>query len=121
MGKTYELYGPEEYYLYDLVDFAFKIIREPLAVAPIPLKLYKMFGWLAEQSIFEPKLTQDMVLREFLSDVPRDGAYTFKDLGITPTSINDAGLLLLRRHRDYQVFEDEKTDDDVCKPITAYL
>lgn len=120
-GKTYELYGPEEYYLHDMVDFIFKSIRKPFRSLPVPAALYTAAGSLGEFTIFTPRLTKDMVIRQFLSEEVTDEAHTFEDLNITPVNMNKTALTVLRRHRDYY-HHDEIMDEttDVCPPVTAY-
>lgn len=120
-GKTYELYGPEEYYLHDIVEFIFKSIKKPFRSIPIPTAAYNLAGFLGEQSIFSPRLTRDQAIRQFMSDEIDEEAFTFEDLSITPVNMNKTALTVLRRHRDYY-HHDEIMDDvnDVCRPVSTY-
>jgi len=119
IGKTFELYGPEEYYLHDMIDYTMRIIRKKWTSVPVPMQFCKLMGWIGEQSIFSPRLTRDLVEREFLSDLTSDDAYTFADIGIDPVNLNDAALSVLRRHRHYYHFDEMKTDEDVIRPVAA--
>jgi len=98
-GKTFELYGPEEYHLREIVEYVFRQIRMDLRVVNIPLSWYENVGKLFELSPFPARWTADRVTREVLSEVANPEANTFADLGITPTNINDVGIGILRRHR----------------------
>jgi len=120
-GKTFELYGPEEYYLRDMVDFVLKIIRkDSWTVVDVPLKLFKLVGKVADlMTPFEPRITEDMVQTEHLSEPVSDDAFTFADLGIEPVHLNDTALSVLRRHRHYYYW-DEIAEDDVCTPSSVY-
>jgi len=119
-GKTYELYGPEEYYLHDIVEFIFRMIRKPFKSYSVPMEFYKLAGFFGEQTIFNPKITRDLVTRQFLSDEVNDDAFTFADLGITQANINNAALSVLRRHRDYYHYDQNIDESEFCKPITAH-
>lgn len=119
-GKTFELYGPEEYFLHDIVDYTMRLIRKRWRSIPVPLQMYKFAGKMAELTPFDARLTEDMVVREFLNEIASEDAYTFADFGIDPVNLNDAALPVLRRHRDFYTFDEMKTDDDVIKPVAAY-
>jgi len=84
------------------------------------MQAYTVAGWLGEQSIFAPKLTRDLALRQFLSEEINEDAYTFEDLGISPENMNDAALAILRRHREYYYHDQVLDENEFCKPITAY-
>jgi len=117
MNKTFELYGPEEYYLHDMVEYTLRLTRKTFRYLPVPMQLYKLWGWLGEQSLFDPRLTQDQVEREYLSETVTDDAHTFADIGIEPVNLNDTALSVVRRHRHYYHFDEMKTDDDVIRPV----
>eukprot|EP00795_Rhopilema_esculentum_P011407 gene11407-21605_t len=119
-GKTYELYGPEEYYLHDIVEYVYKIIRKPFRPYKIPENIYKMVAYFLEQSIFDPRMTRDKVTRHYLSDQISSHIMSFEDLGIKPATINEAAISMLRRHRDMMHYDDSHTEDEFCKPTSAY-
>jgi len=121
-GRTFELYGPEEYYLHDMVEFIFKSIRKPFRSFPVPTIAYSVAGFLGEQSIFSPRLTRDQAIRQFLTDEVADDSYTFEDLNVTPANMSSTALTVLRRHRDYyhhdEIMDEEK---DYCPPVSTYI
>lgn len=117
VGKTFELYGPEAYYLKDIVDFVYKLIKDTHRTFHIPLSVYEKVGWLFEQSIFSPKFSRDLVRREFTSEEVHDDMPSFEDLGIMPLSINEVAGDILRRHRHFLRHNDIIDESDVC--ITA--
>jgi len=119
-GQTFELYGPEEYFLHDIVKYVFKIIREPFRPYNIPESVYRMVAFFLEQSVFDPRLTRDKLVRHYLSEAPSSHVKNFEDLGITPSSINDAALGMLRRHRTMVHYDDAHSEDEVCKPASTY-
>lgn len=120
LGRTYELYGPEEYYLHDIVSFIFRMIRKPFTPITVPMAAYSLAGWFGEQSLFNPKLTRDQVIRQFLSEQVNEDAFTFDDLGIAPENMNNAALSILRRHRDYYHYDQNIDESEYIKPVTAY-
>eukprot|EP00794_Sanderia_malayensis_P018215 gene18215-20033_t len=120
VGKTYELYGPEEYYLRDLVDFVFRIIRKPFRPYNMPASLYRFVAFLIENNVFDPKLTRDKLTRHYLSEIPSAHSLTFEDLGMKPAKIDDAAIAMLRRHRDMYHFEEAHVEEEACKPTSAY-
>jgi len=121
-GRTYELYGPEEYYLHDMVEFIFKSIRKPFRSIPVPSLAYALAGYMGEMTIFSPKLTRDQAIRQFLTEEVGDEAFTFEDLNVAPCNMNVTALTVLRRHRDYyhhdEIMDSEK---DFCPPVSTYL
>jgi len=118
-GKTYELYGPESYFLHDIVDFTMRVIRTPWRCLPVPMKLYQLIGWAGEWFVWAPKVTRDMIVREFITEEVNEDAHTFEDLGITPVNINDAALPILRRHRSYYHWSHKKDEGNVCRPASV--
>lgn len=98
IGKTYEFYGPEEYYLHDLVTFVFRMVRKPCRILPVPMPFHKAAGWFGEQTVFSPKHSRDLAIRQFASEEVHEDAHTLEDLGITPVNMNEAAIAVLRRH-----------------------
>ncbi|XP_065647626.1 NADH dehydrogenase [ubiquinone] 1 alpha subcomplex subunit 9, mitochondrial isoform X2 [Hydra vulgaris] len=116
-NKTYELYGPEEYYLHDIVKFIYRMIKRPCRIIPVPQSLYELAGYIGEFSPFDKRITKDFVIRQFLSDDVLEDAYTFEDLGITPVNVNNAALNILRRHRHYYHYSEIMKEEEFIKPI----
>jgi len=121
-GRTYEICGTEEYFLADVLDYVMRVIRnDQYKVVNVPLAFLRWAGWAMEQvPIFEPKRTEDQFIREFLSEVMSEDAYTLADLGIEPQHIDVMGLNILRRHRTFFTYNELRDESDACKPITAY-
>jgi len=115
-GNVYEVYGPEEYHLREIVEFVFRMIREDLKVVNIPQKWYENIGYALEQSFFEARHTKELVVRENLNEVATPGALTLADLGVTPTNLNDVAITILRRHRPAAYEEQMWRDEDAIRP-----
>lgn len=120
IGQTFELTGPEEYYLLDILDYIYRLIRKELPYYNIPRNMYNLIAWVMEQSIFNPRLTRDMLFREFLSDQVTPGLPGLKDLGVEPHSVEDIAISVLRRHRDSYFFEDSIDSEEPCRPSSSY-
>jgi len=110
-GKVYELVGPEEYHLREIIEYVFMMIKEDLNVINVPQKLYERVGWAIEQSFFHARWTQELVQREYLSEVATPGALGLADLGVKPTNMNEVGIGILRRHRE-PIYQDQMLKDD---------
>ncbi|KAK3732210.1 hypothetical protein QZH41_015303, partial [Actinostola sp. cb2023] len=119
-GKTYELVGPSEYYLADIVDYIYRILRSNYKRYTIPRKTYEMVAMLLEWSIFDPRLTRDMLCRQYLSDKLHPGFPGLEDLGIKPTAIETQAIAVLRRHRAPSNYEEAVDEDEICKPSNSY-
>ncbi|XP_028414034.1 NADH dehydrogenase [ubiquinone] 1 alpha subcomplex subunit 9, mitochondrial-like [Dendronephthya gigantea] len=120
LGSTYELFGPKEYFLYDLLDYIYRMNRRKFRHYTLPRPLYNIVAWAAEQSIFDPRLTRDMLFRQFNTDVPTDGLPMLEDIGVEPTAVDTAAITVLRRHRDLWTFEEALDEEEICKPTSAY-
>lgn len=122
-GKLFELAGPEPYYLYDLMEFSLRLIKVNLRTVPCPLALYKLIGRVLQlQGSFlnwYPKVSEDLVVREYLSESLTEGALTFEDLGIVPANLNQQAIKILRYHRNFYNYDEMLLDDDVIKPVSA--
>jgi NADH dehydrogenase (ubiquinone) 1 alpha subcomplex subunit 9 len=100
IGQTYELAGPKEYILFDLVEYIYQVLRRPYKPYSLPKPLYKFVALALESSPFDPILTRDILIRQHLNDVLTPGVPGLEDLNIKPTSVEEAALGVLRRHRD---------------------
>jgi len=114
-GKTYELYGPEAFYLRDLIEYVFKLIQRPVRIVNVPPPVYQVLGALGERTIWNPKLTRDLAVRQHMTDAIDEAALTFEDLGITnPISLNKAAIEIVRRHRTYYNFNEVADANEPC-------
>ncbi|EDV29517.1 expressed hypothetical protein [Trichoplax adhaerens] len=80
-GRIYELYGPHEYLLYDLVGTIFSAF----------LSVMETVGYI-------PWLTRDKLIRQNLSDRVTPELPGLEDLGIEKTTIDKIATFVLRRH-----------------------
>lgn len=119
-GSTYELFGPKEYYLYDLLDYIYRMNRRKFRHYNLPRFLYNFVAWASEQSIFDPRLTRDTLFRKFDNDEPIPGLPRLEDLGVEPTAVDTAAITVLRRHRDLWTFEEALDEEEICKATSAY-
>jgi len=115
-GKVFELYGPEEYHLREIVEYVYRQIKEDLNVVNIPLEWYQNIGKLFELSPFHARWTKEQVTREYLTEVASPDACTFEDIGITPTNLNEVGGGILRRHRPPALAEQSLREEDNIRP-----
>lgn len=121
IGQTFELVGPEEYYLFDVLDYTYRLMRRELPHYTMPRSIYNLIAWALEQSIWSPRLTRDMLFREFLSDQITAGLPGLEDLGVEPSSLDTIAISVLRRHR-HSFFWDESIDSDApCRPTSSYV
>lgn len=124
-GQTYELYGPDGYYLNDMIDYVFNVIlsKRPYQPVNFPKKLYDLLGMMGELSVIhsEPKLTRDLIYMQHLTEVIDESAASFADLGITPANLNDVGYEILRRHRHYTTFDTVVDDGCTINPAVESI
>ncbi|XP_003390219.1 PREDICTED: NADH dehydrogenase [ubiquinone] 1 alpha subcomplex subunit 9, mitochondrial-like [Amphimedon queenslandica] len=110
-GTTYELVGPKQYLLLDLVDYLFRVIHRPFRPINLPRFVFRMTAWGLEQSPFIPYLTRDVLTRMYLSEEPSGDLPGLEDLGITPITVEEAALFILRRYRGF--FDFGKSVDEI--------
>ncbi|XP_062513284.1 NADH dehydrogenase [ubiquinone] 1 alpha subcomplex subunit 9, mitochondrial-like [Corticium candelabrum] len=100
VGQVYELAGPKEYILFDLVEYLYQVLRRPFKPYSLPRPLYNLVAFAFENSPFDPYLTRDILIRQHLSDQLKAGVPGLEDLNVKPTAVEEAALGILRRHRD---------------------
>lgn len=121
IGQTFELVGPEQYYLFDILDYIYRLMRRDLPHYTMPRGVYNLVAWVLEQSIWSPRLTRDMLFREFLSDKVTAELPGLQELGVEPSSLDTIAISVLRRHRQ-SFFWDESIDSDApCRPTSSYV
>jgi len=117
-GKTYELYGPDAFYLRNMIEYVFKLIQYPVRIVDVPPQVYQILGMIGERTIWTPKMSRDLAVRQHMTEEIDDAALTLEDLGITnPTGLNKAGLEILRRHRTYYNFNDVVDINNTCPTV----
>ncbi|XP_075875306.1 NADH dehydrogenase [ubiquinone] 1 alpha subcomplex subunit 9, mitochondrial [Nelusetta ayraudi] len=112
-GKTYALVGPNRYHLYDLVKYIYEVAHRPFIPYPLPRPLYNLTAQFFAMSPFEPWTTPDKVERFHLTDMRYPGLPGLEDLGITPATVEQKAIEILRRHRRFRYLE---SDLDETKP-----
>uniref|UniRef100_A0A671V5R5 NADH dehydrogenase [ubiquinone] 1 alpha subcomplex subunit 9, mitochondrial n=1 Tax=Sparus aurata TaxID=8175 RepID=A0A671V5R5_SPAAU len=107
-GKTYALVGPNRYLLHDLVEYIYAVAHRPF----VPYPLYPTFV-IFSMNPFEPWTTPDKVERFHTTDLKYPGLPGLEDLGITPSTVEQKAIEILRRHRRFRFLE---ADLDETKP-----
>ncbi|KAI8810402.1 hypothetical protein BJ742DRAFT_801706 [Cladochytrium replicatum] len=88
-GKTFELYGPREYFLLGLYElFADASKRRPYAVH-LPKFAAKLLAGGVNAIQAYPLISPDEVERYYIDDKISPGALTFADLGIKPKTAEE--------------------------------
>lgn len=96
-------------------------MRRDLPHYTMPRGVYNLVAWVLEQSIWSPRLTRDMLFREFLSDKVTAELPGLQELGVEPSSLDTIAISVLRRHRQ-SFFWDESIDSDApCRPTSSYV
>ncbi|XP_070563611.1 NADH dehydrogenase [ubiquinone] 1 alpha subcomplex subunit 9, mitochondrial-like [Ptychodera flava] len=106
IGKTYELAGPHRYHLDELVHYIFRITRRPYVYVPVPRVLLRSVARVFEISYFDPWLSRDKLERYHTSESIAPGMPGLEDLGVKVTSVEEAAIYGLRRHRADRYFEE---------------
>ncbi|TSS60393.1 NADH dehydrogenase [ubiquinone] 1 alpha subcomplex subunit 9, mitochondrial [Bagarius yarrelli] len=116
-GKTYALVGPNRYLLHDLVEYVYAVAHRPFLPYPLPRPLYHLVARLFEINPFEPWTTRDKVDRFHLTDMKYPDLPGFEELGITPSSLEQKAIEILRRHRGFRFLEAELSDTKPAKTV----
>ncbi|KAL3061934.1 hypothetical protein OYC64_009952 [Pagothenia borchgrevinki] len=112
-GKTYALVGPNRYLLHDLVEYIYAVAHKRFVAYPLPRPLYHLGAKMFAVSPFEPYTTPDKIDRLHTTDMKYPGLPGLEDLGITPSSLEQKAVEILRRHRS---FRNLKADQDDVMP-----
>uniref|UniRef100_A0A3B4DP75 NADH dehydrogenase [ubiquinone] 1 alpha subcomplex subunit 9, mitochondrial n=1 Tax=Pygocentrus nattereri TaxID=42514 RepID=A0A3B4DP75_PYGNA len=117
-GKTYALVGPNRYLLHDLVEYVYAVACRPFVAYPMPRPLYHLAARIFEMNPFDPWTTRDKVDRFHTTDMKYPGLPGFEDLGITPSSVEQKAIEVLRRHRRFRFLEAELGETKPAKTVT---
>lgn len=98
--KIYELGGPTTYKFRDILHYVLKVTGRKRWLAPIPFPVATLISYFT-QLLPTPLLTPDQVRLLRQDNIVSQGALTFKDLGIEPTSVEFIVPLYLKRYRYY--------------------
>uniref|UniRef100_A0A672ZP73 NADH dehydrogenase [ubiquinone] 1 alpha subcomplex subunit 9, mitochondrial n=1 Tax=Sphaeramia orbicularis TaxID=375764 RepID=A0A672ZP73_9TELE len=104
-GKTYALVGPNRYLLHDLVEYIYGVAHRPFVAYPMPRVLYHLAARAFSMSPFDPWTSPDKVDRFHITDMKYPGLPGLEDLGITPSTIEQRAIEILRRHRRFRYLE----------------
>uniref|UniRef100_A0A8C3AV50 NADH dehydrogenase [ubiquinone] 1 alpha subcomplex subunit 9, mitochondrial n=1 Tax=Cyclopterus lumpus TaxID=8103 RepID=A0A8C3AV50_CYCLU len=112
-GKTYALVGPNRYLLYDLVKYIYGMAHRPFLPYPLPRPLYHLVARYFAMNPFEPWTTADKVDRFHTTDMKYPGLPGLEDLGITPSTVEQRIIEIMRFHRKFRY---QETDIDETRP-----
>ncbi|XP_077424541.1 NADH dehydrogenase [ubiquinone] 1 alpha subcomplex subunit 9, mitochondrial [Vanacampus margaritifer] len=112
-GKTYALVGPNRYLLHDLVEYIYAIAHRPFLAYPLPRPLIHLVAQFFAMNPFEPWTTPDKIERFHATDMKYPGLPGLEDLGISPSTVEQRAIEILRRHRRFRNLE---ADLDATKP-----
>ncbi|XP_053110434.1 NADH dehydrogenase [ubiquinone] 1 alpha subcomplex subunit 9, mitochondrial isoform X2 [Hemicordylus capensis] len=117
-----------------LIAFGKKTVKQPIYVVDVAKaiinaikdpdskgKTYALTGLAArffEINPFEPWTTRDKVDRFHITDMKFPDLPGLEDLGITPTTVEQKAIEVLRRHRNFRWLEAELEDAQPAKPVT---
>lgn len=97
-GEMYELYGPRQYSKEQIAHLVYKLTLKNKPHVNLPKPLAKFSAQILNK-IWWPTYCADEVEREFIDQVVDPTAKTFKDLGITPSELDDMAFQYLRTYR----------------------
>lgn len=109
-GQTYELGGPNVYSFKQLLELMLQAIDRKRLLIPVPFALAS-FKAVFLQFLPGTLLTPDQVTLLRRNNVVSDGAKTFADLGIAPTSVEAEIPAYLWRFRPKGQYEDYARED----------
>lgn len=119
-GKTYELYGPKEYAMEEIIQQIRDATFSDITTINIPKKLFKLIADL-QQWIYWPTTSPDQVERMFMDQVIDPNAETFEHLGIKPQNLEDNVLSIVRHYRSYLTLRDSAETDKKRRKEREYI
>ncbi|XP_063053173.1 NADH dehydrogenase [ubiquinone] 1 alpha subcomplex subunit 9, mitochondrial [Engraulis encrasicolus] len=117
VGKTYALVGPNRYLLHDLVEYIYAIAHRPFVAYPMPRVLFHLIAGFFEKTPFEPWITRDKIDRFHTTDMKFPGLPGLEDLGITPATVEQKAIEVLRRHRRSRFLDAELGETKPAKTV----
>ncbi|XP_029644047.1 NADH dehydrogenase [ubiquinone] 1 alpha subcomplex subunit 9, mitochondrial [Octopus sinensis] len=106
IGQTYEAIGPNRYYLSDLMDYFYNILRwrgyKRIPISPVFLAKVWAFSYMPSY----PLLNFEKLEREHITDVIT-GCPTLEDLGVKLTHIEERAVFELKPFRMYSYYYDQ--------------
>ena len=99
-GARVDLAGPAEFTRKEIMEFIYDITKQQVTMVPVPAPFMRAAAYIAD-AIPQPYTTVDEV-NLWLEDEtlePKEGTFTFEDLGIEPTPIDKIAFQYLHRFR----------------------
>nr|KAG5693297.1 hypothetical protein BaRGS_011618 [Batillaria attramentaria] len=121
-GKTFELVGPERYYLADLVDYFYRVMRYRHVKRSYLTPLFRMKAYAMSLAPAEPLYSLHKLEKEFVTDV-LTGHPTLEDLGITLTRFENQVPWELKPFRQgayYEEYLGEFSDPPPPPTVSSY-
>lgn len=120
VGKTYELYGPQEYTMAQIHSMVQDATSNEIRQINLPKEAYKLFATLT-QLIYWPTVSPDQVERMFINQKIDETASTFADLGIQPQQIEHLVTKTVKHWRSYLHLHDTLETDAARKKEREYI
>ncbi|XP_060932203.1 NADH dehydrogenase [ubiquinone] 1 alpha subcomplex subunit 9, mitochondrial [Limanda limanda] len=116
-GKTFQLVGPNRYLLHDLVEYIYAVAHRSFVPYPLPRPFYRLAARFFAMNPFEPWTTPDKIDRFHITDMKYPGLPGLEDLGITPSTVEQKAIEILRRHRRFRYLEADLEDAKPAKTV----
>ncbi|GJC87353.1 NADH-ubiquinone oxidoreductase subunit, mitochondrial [Colletotrichum liriopes] len=120
-GQTYELYGPQEYSMAEIAQFADREIFKKRRHINVPKSILKPVAGLLNKYLWWPTMSADEVEREFIDQEIDETARTFKDLGIEPGDISKFTYHYLQGFRSANFYDLPPATEKEKKEERKYL
>ncbi|KAJ3117168.1 39kDa subunit of ndufa9, NADH:ubiquinone oxidoreductase [Phlyctochytrium bullatum] len=106
-GGVYEFYGPRTYEYGSIVEFFLDVSKREPFVWNCPRTFGRLLGRFIENiSLHAPVISVESVEKQmFLDEIPTAGTRTFKDVGLTPLTLEETILRFIKKYRpaEYQL------------------
>ncbi|CAH1786501.1 unnamed protein product, partial [Owenia fusiformis] len=120
-GKVYEAVGPHQYYLCDLVDYFYRIMRWRNFKRTYMFPTFWAKVAAMSQLPNRPPLSPDKIEREFITDRPT-GCPTLEDLGVkTLTSIEKRAFYDLKAFKANAYYDENLGEFAEASPPPKYV
>ncbi|KAL2877514.1 NADH-ubiquinone oxidoreductase 40 kDa subunit [Colletotrichum salicis] len=120
-GQTYELYGPNEYSMAEIAEFADREIFKKRRHINLPKAVLKPIAGLLNKYLWWHTMSADEVEREFIDQEIDETAKTFKDLGIEPGDISKFTYHYLQGFRSANFYDLPPATEKEKKEERKYL
>lgn len=119
VGKTYQCVGPERYYLADLVDYIYRVLRFTSVKRSNLTPLFKIKAAVMGMAPAEPIYNPHKLEKEFVTDILTENP-TLEDLGIQLTRLEDRTPWELKPYRQNMYYEEYLGEfPDPAPPVPA--